>query len=329
MGLVNERILRLLLVLVGLGALGAFGWRIYDYWKHKDSLLQQVDIARLQEKAGGGPRVDPGHLLPYTEFAVIETLNVTGKEKPVIEGPKPPPPPVAKLSERDLIVTFIQYAGKGHPANAAYITPVEETAEENSANVPGDLYVVGERVAIKSKKDLEVRVKRIGEVEVLVGYGQGEGAGELTLTIAAYDLPQGTASSLLGNPESADPSPSQLRTVPDETRLNDSGEFEVGSADVAYFEKLSQEEIVAAVPVRPDRDRLSNEIRGLRIQSVPENSPFSRLGLRADDVVLEVNGTPALNRDDLLRAMRATQVTTLEVKIERVGAVRTLRYRLP
>jgi len=328
MPLVNEKFLRLLLVLVGVAALGAFGWRIYDYWREKDNLLQPVNISKLQEKAGGGPRQDPGHLLPYPEFAVIETLNVTGKEPERKDDPIPPPPPAAKLSERDLLVLMIQYVADGHPDNVAYIQPSDEKPDESKDDTPGDFFRAGDRIPIQSKKALDVRLTRVEAEKVVIGYGEGENAGELTLGISTYAIPESTLASLVGtrNPDAA---ASEARSVPAETRLNEAGEFEVGSGDAAYFEKLSQEEVIAAVPVKPDRDRLSNEVRGLRIQSVPENSPFSRLGLRADDVVLEVNGTPALSRDDLLQALRAASTKTIEVKVERLGAVRSLRYRLP
>lgn len=329
MSFVNEKFLRLLLVLVGVGALGAFGWRVYDYWKHKEEILRPVDLAGLQERAGGGPRVEQGHLKPYQEYAVIETLNITGKDPPqpvVVEPPKPPP---ARLTERDLQVTYIQFHATDHPFNAAWITPTEEASAASAATdaVPGDLYQVGQKVHIKSKKDLEVRVKRIEAERVLVSFGKDENAGEVLLTMASFDLPEHSVSSLLGPPTERGAVPP--RSVPVETRLNDAGDFEIGKSDAAYFQKLSQEELAAAVPVKPDRDRLSNEVRGLRIQSVPENSPFARLGLRADDVVLEVNGMPAVNRDDLIQALRQLDVNTIEVKVERLGALRTLRYRLP
>lgn len=329
MPFVNEKFLRLLLVLLGVAALGAFGWRIYDYWRERDTLLQPVNLSKLQEKAGGGPKQDPRHLLPYTEFAVIETLNVTGKEPEKPPTAAPPPPPVAKLTERDLLVVYIQYVGDGHPDNLAYIQPSDEVANDQSDDAPGDLFKAGDRIPIQSKKDLEVRLTRVEAEQVVVGYGEGENAGELTLGISTYAIPPDQMASLVGaNRAPGDPS-AAARSVPAETRLNEAGEFEVGSSDAAYFQKLSQEEVIAAVPVKPDRDRLSNEIRGLRIQSVPENSPFSRLGLRADDVVLEVNGVAALNRDDLLQALRQVNTQTVEVVVERLGAVRSLRYRLP
>lgn len=329
MPLVNEKFLRLLLVLVGVAALGMFGWRIYDYWRQKDTLLQPVNLSKLQERAGGGPRQDPGHLLPYPEFAVIETLNVTGKEPERPVEVKPPPPPVARLTERDLLVTYIQYYGDGHPLNAAYIQPSDEKADDQQDDAPGDLFLVGRKIPIKSKKDLDVRLTRVEPEQVVIGFGKDANAGEITLGISTFAVPQDTLDNLVGAARAPGVSSETSRSVPSETRLNEAGEFEVGSSDAAYFEKLSQEEVIAAVPVKPDRDRLSNEIRGLRIQSVPENSPFARLGLRADDVVLEVNGVPALNRDDLLQALRQVNTKTLEVRVERLGAVRALRYRLP
>lgn len=333
MPLVNEKFLRLLLVIVGVGALAGFGWRVYDYWKHKDEILRPVDVSKLQEKAGGAPRADQGHLKPYPEYAVIDALNVTGKDPPKSVAAEPPKPPPARLSARDLQLTYIQFHAKDHPDNAAWITPADELSaggNEQSVEVPGDLYQVGQKVRIKSKKDLEVRVAKIEAESVTVSFGKDKDAGELELHMAAFDLPKDAVSSLLGPTKSeAGASEQPLRSTPVETRLNDSGDFEVGSADAAYFQKLSAEEIAAAVPVKPERDRLSNQVRGLRIQSVPENSPFARLGLRADDVVLEVNGVAAVSRDDLLQALRQQQVSVVEVKLERLGAARTIRYRLP
>jgi hypothetical protein len=325
---VSEKFLRLLLVLVGVAALGAFGWRVYDYWQRKGEILRPVDIGKLQEKAGGGPRVDPGHLLPFPEYAVIEKLNVTGKDPPRPVVAEPPKPPAARLSERDLQLTFIQYAGEDATSNAAWLTPADEKPDPNSDRVPGDLYQTGDRVRIDSKKDLEVRVRKIGADEVLLGFGAGETAGELVLRMGTYELPDDAVRSLLGAPTKSQDAET-FRPPPAETRLNDAGDFEIGRGDAAFFEKLSPEELAAAVPVKPDRDRLSNEVRGLRIQSVPDNSPFSRLGLRADDVVLDVNGQPAVSRDDLLRQLREFRGQSIEVRIERLGAPRVLRYRLP
>jgi len=329
MRLVNEKFLRLLLVLVGLAALGAFGWRIYEYWRQKNDLLQPVNLSKLQEQAGGGPKADPGHLLPYTEFAVIETLNITGKEPERPAEFIPPPPPAARLTENDLLVVYIQYYGEGHSLNAAYIQPSDEKPDDTKDDAPGDLFKAGSKIPIKSKKELDVRLTRVEPEHVVIGFGEGADAGELTLGISTYAVPQSTLDSLVGAKRETDDPGNEARAVPSETRMNEAGDFEVGSSDAAYFEKLSQEEVIAAVPVKPDRDRLSNQVRGLRIQSVPENSPFARLGLRADDVVLEVNGVPALNRDDLLQALREVNAKTIEVKVERLGAVRSLRYRLP
>lgn len=328
MPLVNEKFLRLLLVLVGIASLGAFGWRIYDYWKKKDSLLQPVNVTALQEQAGGGPRADPGHLLPFERYEVIERLNVTAKEPERPVEAAPPPPPVAKLLPTDLLVTYIQFIEADHPLNAAYIQPTDEQPDPAGLDTPGDLYVAGDRIPIRSKKDLPVRLRRVEAEQVVVEYGEGDTAGELTLGISAFELPESHLRHMVPG-AGADVPDETARTVPPETRLNEAGDYEVGSEDAAYFEKLTQEEVLAAVPLKPERDRLSNQIRGLRIQSVPENSPFSRLGLRADDVVLEVNGMPAVNRDDLLQAMRNSKARAIEVKVERLGAVRTIRYLLP
>lgn len=326
MAMVNEKLLRLALWLVGLGALGALGWRIYDYLAHKPDYFPVADLRRLQESAGGGPRADPGHLLPWAEYAVIETLNVTGVVKQEQGPPPPPPEPKPDLSDRDLLLNFVQFAGPDHPDNAAWLQPVDDPGSEFEP--PGDLYRVGQKVPLPKRKNLEVRLLEVREQSVLLGYGAGEAAGQLELTMASHDLPTLSVGGLLGGPADAEAA-TGVRAAPKETRFNEAGEFEVGTGDAAYFQKLSQEQLLAAVPVRSERDRFSNEVRGLRIQSVPPDSPFSRLGLRADDIVLEVNGIPAVNRDELLAALRSSTATVVEVKLERLGAVRTLTYRLP
>lgn len=327
MPMVNEKLLRLLLALAGLAALGALGWRIYDYATQRASYFPSVDLVKLRESTGVGPRADPGHLLPFGEYVAIETLNITGKEKPVDVVVKPPPPPVARLSEKDLQLQYVQFVAIGSASNAAYLQPTDERPDEQSSDIPGDLYRVGQKVRVQSKKDLEVRLLEVHEESVVIGFGTGEAAGKIELNMAVHDLPQGTVDRMLGGqPRPTGPITS---AAPKETRLNETGEFEIGTNDAAYFESLSQEQLLAAIQVRSERDRFSNEVRGLRIQSVPPDSPFSRLGLRADDVVLEVNGVPALSRDDLLDTLRRTSTKAVAVKIERLGATRTLSYRLP
>ena len=193
---VNEKLLRLLLVVVGLGALGALGWRIYDYWRHEDAFFPVVDVRQLQKAAGTGPRVDPGHLLPFPEYAVLETLNVTGKEKVVDAPPVPPPPPPPRLSPRDLQLVYIQYTGPSSASNAAWIHPSDETASDD--HIPGNLYASGERIPIRSKPKLDVRVKEVKAESVIVGFGAGDDAGEIELNMATHVLPQNAVGPLLG-----------------------------------------------------------------------------------------------------------------------------------
>lgn len=328
MAMVNEKLLRLLLALVGIAALGALGWRIYDFVTQRPSYFPVVDLRRLQESTGVGPRTDPGHLLPFEEYKVIETLNITGKEKPAEAVVKPPPPPPPGLSERDLQLQYVQFVAENSPNNAAYLQPAEEQPDPASPDIPGDLYRVGQRIHLASKKNLEVRLLEVREETVVVGFGEGAAAGQIELSMAVHDLPASSFGGILGGPGATASGPI-AGGAPKETRLNEAGDFEVGTADVEYFESLSQEQLLSAIQVRSERDRFSNEVRGLRIQSVPQDSPFARLGLRADDIVLEVNGVAAVSRDDLLDTLRSANTKTIEVKIERLGAARTLTYRLP
>jgi len=121
-----------------------------------------------------------------------------------------------------------------------------------------------------------------------------------------------------------------VTVAPDYTKeLSEANSYAVGKKDVEVLESMSQEEILSSLPHRVQRDPLSNEVIGLRIKSVPANSVFERLGLRADDIVLDVNGEPATNRDQLFESVKNLDTNLITVRIERLGGVRTLSYRLP
>ncbi len=322
---VNEKLIRLLLVAVGLSALGAFGLEVKRFLTDRASFFPVVDLRGIEESAGVVARNDRGHLLPYEDYRVVQDLNVTGYVPPPEAGELPPTPVATALSPNDLQVVYVQYVAPDSPANAAWIQSPGEQATPES--VPGDLYRVGDVVPVPNRAGLEVRVAAIRPGTVVVAWGSDEDGGELELSVPVD--PTSPEEILGGEGAALVAAESRPRSAPPVTVQDERGDFVVGTRDAEYFESLSEEELVTSVPVRPARDPLSNEVRGLRIQSVPPGTPFERLGLRPGDVVLSVGGTPARSRDQLLQAMRDFQGDVIEVQVERLGAVRTLRYRLP
>ena len=52
---VNEKLLRLILVLVGLATLGGFGWKMYDYVQNQDTIISKVSIANCKFSLAASP----------------------------------------------------------------------------------------------------------------------------------------------------------------------------------------------------------------------------------------------------------------------------------
>ena len=77
--MVNERLIRLSLLLVGLLSIGGFGLDVKDFFVNKESLLRPIDVSRLENTFG---RIDSsqlgGHLLPFDQYRVVQELNITG-----------------------------------------------------------------------------------------------------------------------------------------------------------------------------------------------------------------------------------------------------------
>lgn len=323
---VNEKLLRLILVLVGLATLGGFGWKMYDYVQNQDTIISKVSIAKLESTFGKieSSRVG-GHLLPYENYKVLQDLNVTGYVPP----PPPPPTPVddkpkPRIAKEDIEVPLIQYP------SAAWIQGRGERASDD--HIPGDFIVVDQKFELNTKQGLDLKLVAVrkGEVDievldsgdVLTVSAQTYEVDQSKAMVAGVDRPSSTGSGNTGG------GPLDIPT-PEVTEQVQPGMFAVGSSDAKALENMSQEEILASVPVRVARDPLSNEVRGLRIRSVPPNSVFSRLGLQADDIVLEVNGEAATDRDQLFQSMRQMDTDTMVVRVERLGGVRTLTFRLP
>ena len=322
---VNEKLLRFVLVLIGLGTLGGFGWKMYGFVQNKDSIVSKLSMSRLEGTFGadGATSHKGGHLFRYEKYKVLQDLNITGYVAPppveeITEVTKPKP----RISKDDVMVPWIQ------APTAAWIQGRTERASDEQ--IPGDLITVGSKFELGDKKGLELKLISVnpGEIEIEVV----ESGKKILVQSGAYDVDQ-TRVFVSDNEKAStgtDGSSGVTAYVPpEETLQTDPGTYAIGSNDVRELEKMSQEEILGSVPVRVARDPLSNKVRGLRIRSVPENSVFSRLGIKADDIVLEVNGQPAVDRDQLFRSMRELDTDKVVVKVERLGGVRTLTFRLP
>jgi len=321
---VNEKLLRFVLVLIGLGTLGGFGWKMFGFVQNKDTIVSKLSMSRLEGTFGadGASSRKGGHLFRYEKYKVLQDLNITGYvapppevEEAIVHKPKP------RISEDDVMVPWIQ------APTAAWIQGRTEKATNDT--IPGDLITIGSKFELGDKEGLELRLLAVrpGEVEIEVV----ESGKNLVVKSGAYDVEH----SRIFVSENAMPTTGTSEggaiayVAPEETSQVEPGTYAVGTEDVRELEKMSQEEILQSVPVRVARDPLSNKIRGLRIRSVPAGSVFARLGLKADDIVLEVNGQPAVDRDQLFRSVREMDTDKVVVKIERLGGVRNLTFRLP
>ena len=50
--MVNERLIRLSLLLVGISSIGGFGIEVKDFFVNKESLLRPIDVSRLENTFG-------------------------------------------------------------------------------------------------------------------------------------------------------------------------------------------------------------------------------------------------------------------------------------
>jgi S1-C subfamily serine protease len=64
---------------------------------------------------------------------------------------------------------------------------------------------------------------------------------------------------------------------------------------------------------------------GVEIVEVMEGSPAARAGLRPEDLILDVNGAPVRNAEDLQRLMVAEAIgRTVAIRVYRGGATVTV-----
>jgi hypothetical protein len=320
---VNEKLLRFVLVLVGIGTLSGFAWKMYDFVKHREEITGALDMSKLESKFG---EVEPtrlgNHLKRYEEYRVLQDLNITGYVPPPPEVENPiEKAAVAALVAEDVEVPMIQ------SPTAAWIQGRGETAKGDQ--FAGAFRVIGEAFELPNKVGLKLRLKTVqpGWVEIeAIESGEVVRVHALTFQVDATHVFAGKEPS--GSDVTAS-GEGPAFVNPTTTREIEPYSYAVGQDDVAALESMSQEEILSSLPHRVHRDPMSNEIDGLRIVSVPANSVFERLGLRADDIVMEVNGQPATNRDQLFESMRKLDTNILKVRIMRLGGVRTLTFRLP
>jgi len=318
---VNEKLLRFALVIAGVATLLGFAWKFYDFVKHREEITQRLDLNGLQAGFGDTDSVLLGpHLLSYAEYKVLQDLNITGyvAPPPVVEGPTTTLPK-AIFAVEDVEVPLIQ------SPNAAWIQG--RTEQASGDKLIGDFRVVGETFELSTKAGLKLRLKSVqpGWVEIeVVECGEVVKVYSLTFEVDSSHvfLGDGENGQNLGGEGAVFVSPST-------TRETEPYSYAVGKDDVAMLESMSQEQILSSLPHKIHRHPMSNEVDGIRIRSVPENSIFERLGLRAEDIILDVNGQPATDRDQLFEAMQKLDTDILKVRIERLGGVRTLTFRLP
>ena len=189
----------------------------------------------------------------------------------------------------------------------------------------GNLYVIGDAVSIESKPGARVEVKaiRAEEVDLLLM----DGAEPLfTLRTASFDV---DPSRLNSGAKADGGEASSWRVHSAQTQMMTPGHFDVGVEDIQSFSEMPEDEILASVPLRVERDE-KGKVRGLRVASLKDDSIFARQGLQADDILLSVNGHATTDRSELLRWLRKqNNLESITVELERYGAPRTLSYRLP
>ncbi|HEX9793999.1 MAG TPA: PDZ domain-containing protein [Planctomycetota bacterium] len=329
----SHKIVRALLIFVGLLTLGRFAWSFTDFLKKREEYQQPLnigEIVRLIPRPDG--TANKGSLKAYGEYAVLHEANLTGVVKKVVGpgdgGPPPPPPP--KVSDKDLQVVYIQHHAKSG-GTSAFLRPTNPppAAENGAASDKGDIYLVGDVFEVPGKKGVKVKVAEIRETEVDLALAGDEVAVVFTLHLRDYEVDSGSAITAERGGESSAPI-GTVRPPPSETRTEDGRAYEIGTEDLAKLESMSEDEIYAAVQLEPARDRETGEVRGLRIGRIRKDSMFGRQGLEENDILLSINGEPAKDRKQLADYLRSQEdVKMFVLRIERFGGVREISYRVP
>ena len=319
----SYRLIRLFLSLAGVSALAGFGLSFSDFVQNRATYLQPFDPRRLQSSIKEySSNTLFGHLKAHDpHFQVLHLKEASGWVKPLdsLPGTVAPPPPKPKVGPEDLEVILIQYSSV--PARAAaFLRPTDAPSGDPSV---GNFYRYGEEFEIETKKGLTLFLKDIRRDEVEIGIKEDEFSFILKTREADFETDGRITvmdSSGKALPQKATSSKTK-EVVPDT--------FELGSEDLRLMEEMPDTEIFAAVQVGPARDATS-QVVGLKIKSIKAGSPFARMGLKNNDIVLQVNGMPTTDRAEVLRFMRQQQSgQALHVLVERLGRTRSLTYRLP
>lgn len=321
MGFVNEKLIRFVLVALGVGALLLFAARMVDFVRNRDRYQNTLSSAELTEmrrdfRATESEATSGSHLLEYSAYQVIQDLNIYGYVPPVVDPELPVVTEKPGIKATDMEVPFIQFP------NAAWIQPAGAQSDSSSEILPGDLYVVGDEFELESKRGSKLRLDRVELDKVVLTNLESE----KEIIVRVTDMPI-NMKELLGMGGEADVAVAQ-RAAPERTEVDQTGVYNVGTKDLDDLGELSEEELLASVAVDLDRDELTNEPRGLTLRRI-NNPILTRMGLEKGDVVLAVNGEPTLSRDELAKRMREFEGESITVRIERLGGVRELKYRLP
>jgi len=322
MPFVNEKFLRFALSALGIAALAMFGWKMVDFARNRVAYtgsLGDEDLVRIRRgfSQGESRTTSASHLEEYPAYSVIQDLNITGYVPPIEVDTGPSEPIRRGIRARDLEVPFVQYP------SAAWVQPAGAQSVSGSETVPGDLIAVDQEFEVDSHPGVRLLLAKVELDKITLKIVE---SGE-ELIVRAGDMP--LDMDLLTGGEGEGPATEMpRRPTPEYTAQDDTGIYLVGSADAKDLRGMSEEELLSAVSVRPARNPLTNEVEGLRVQRL--NHPaFQRMGLQADDIVMSVNGEPALERDAVIERMRDFEGDLITLEIKRLGGVRTIRYRLP
>lgn len=317
----NTRVLRILCLLLGLAGLAGFGWTFFDFVRHRDARLAAFDLNRFAREFKPARRgLDEGHLKPIDHYKPLWELEVTGRPKPVAGGSSPPPPPPPLVGPDDLVLAYVQYVEHAPESSRAYIYPRQAPASD-PGRPAGGLYGAGQRFKIPGKEvEVEVVAVHLEGVDLRLAEKPDS---VFTLRRKVFDVSP-VAAELLHGPAAGVPPP-----APPHTRMTTLDLYEVGTEDLELLEQLPEDEILAAVQVRPETAD-GGQRRGLRLAWIQPGSVFAGKGLEEQDIILDVNGFPATDRAELTRWLRDQRgVDTFRIRLERKGLERTITYRVP
>jgi len=323
------KLIRLVFVLIGVAALGGFGYSFYDFVQHSDQYTTHLDVVKLESGFQTTSSITAdGTLKGYADYKkVCAELNVTGKivvaeskaGSQKIEKPKP------RIGPEQVEVCYIQYQPEAADSSYAYIRPREKGASRNKkpGDQPvGDLYRLNETFQLPEFPALDITLVAIRKREIDL---KVEGMDDLlTLSPGTFDVETAEikAQGLFGGGPGGVPAPQTRQVAPNTWQL--------GTQDLEQIGKMPEDEIYASLQVQPVRDPATKKIRGLQVQRIQKDSVFTRQGLQPRDVILSVNGHPATDRLDLLKWLQSQEgAGEFRVEVERLGGVRTLTYRLP